>query len=62
MKIVVAQEKEKIGWIKSLETIIDKRSEKDNGLKSLIETFEKKCGQEKKGPRQPDMAKVKICS
>ena len=58
MKRVVAEEREKTGWTKSLETMIDKMSEKDIGLKSLIETFEKKYSQEDKGPRPPKIARV----
>ena len=38
--------------------MINKMSEKDIGLKSLIETFEKKYSQEDKGPRPPNMARV----
>ena len=58
MKRAVAEEKEKTGWTKSLQMMIDKMSEKDDGMKSLIETFEKKLSQEEKGPRQPNMAKM----
>ena len=35
------REKEQKGWTKSLETIVDKMSDKDTGLQSLIETLEK---------------------
>ena len=37
---------------------MNKMSEKDSGLKSLIETLEKNYSQEDKGPRPPNMARV----
>ena len=58
MKRVVAEENYKTGWTKSLQIMIDKMSEKDDGMKSLIETFETKFRHEEKGPGQPNMATV----
>ena len=58
MKRAVAEEKEKTGWTKSFETMMDKVSEKDNVLKSLIETLEQKYCQEDKGTRAQNMARV----
>ena len=49
MKRAVAEEKEKTGWTKNLQIMIDKMSEKGDGMKSLIETVEKKLSLEEKG-------------
>ena len=58
MRRAVAEEKEKTGCSNNLQIMIDKMSEKDDRMKSMIETFEKKLSQEEKGPRQPNMARV----
>ena len=58
MKRAVAVEKEQTGWTNNMETIMNKMSEKDSGLKSLIETLEKKYSQEDKGPRPPNISRV----